>query len=79
MSTIPAKPAAEVSAERVLFAMLGASLTLVGTIAGAALLPEAIGVTVALVVLFAALAAVGAFVRTLLRDPAPDAHSAAAA
>jgi hypothetical protein len=53
MPTTPAKPVAEVSAEHMLFAMLAASLTLVGTIAAAALLPEALGVTVALVVLLA--------------------------
>jgi hypothetical protein len=77
MPTTAATPVAEVSAERMLLVMLAASLTLVGTIAAAVLLPEALGVTVALVVLFAALGAVGAFVRNLLRDPAHDAYGAA--
>jgi hypothetical protein len=77
MPTIPATPVAEVGALHILFAMLAASLTLVGTIAAAALLPEALGVAVALVVLFAALAAVGALVRNLLREPAQDTHGTA--
>jgi hypothetical protein len=78
MSSTPARPIREISGERVLFAMLAASLALVGTIAGAALLPEALGVAVALAALLVALATVGAFVRTLLRDDPAEAEVATA-
>jgi hypothetical protein len=77
MPTIAAKPVAEVSAERMLFAMLAASLTLVGTIAAGVLLPEALGASVALVVLFAARAAAGVFVRNVFRVLAQDAYGTA--
>jgi Na+/H+ antiporter NhaD/arsenite permease-like protein len=70
MPTVPLKPTPEPSAERILLAMFGASLTVVGIIALAAVLPETLGITVALVALMAALASVGTFVRGLLRDPA---------
>ena len=66
---IPATTAHEASREHILFAMVGASLTLVMTIIAGALLPTEIGVTLAFVVLLAAVGAVGAFLRQILRDP----------
>lgn len=63
-----ATTAREISGEQILMAMLAACLVLVGTISAAAVLPPAIGVPLAGVVLIATLVAVGAVVRGLLRD-----------
>ena len=63
-----ATTAREISGEQILMAMLAACLLLVGTISAAAVLPAAIGVSLAGVVLIATLGGVGAVVRGLLRD-----------
>ncbi len=63
-----ATTAREISGEQILMAMLAACLLLVGTISAAAVLPAAIGVSLAGFVLIATLGGVGAVVRGLLRD-----------